>query len=154
VCPGKLSRLLLVCFRRQGLDNNGLKRLRNGWRVDYPLYYTCRYHNRLTALPTIRSTLYGDVLQLTICCALLCVASLQLSITDYPTCSTLSVDSTTDYPIYRLSALICLPILQPTILCALLCLLILQPTIQSADFALCSVYRYYNRLSYVLYSVC
>ena len=42
LCPGEMSRLLLACFRRQGLDRHGLERLHNGWRVDYPLYYACR----------------------------------------------------------------------------------------------------------------
>jgi hypothetical protein len=59
------------------------------------------------------------------------------TVTDYPMCCTLSIDSTSDYPIYRLSALICIGILQTMICCALLY----------------SVSRYYNRLSAVLYSI-
>jgi hypothetical protein len=73
--------------------------------------------SRLSALPTIRSALSDDLLRTTICCALLYLASLQLSITEYPMRSTVSVDSTTEGP-------------------------------------LCSVCRYYNRLFYVLHSVC
>jgi hypothetical protein len=51
-----------------------------------PLYSACRYSNRLSTLPTIRSTLFGA--------------------------------TPTDYPIYRLSALLSLALLQPTMLCA------------------------------------
>jgi hypothetical protein len=58
---------------------------------------------------------------------------------DYPMCSTLSVDSTADHPIYRLSALICIAILQMTICCALLCPAILQPTICGALLCLASL---------------
>ena len=57
--------------------------------------------------------------------------------TDYPLCSALSVDSKSDYPIYRLSTVICMPILQTTISCA----------------PLYSVSRYYKRLSALLYSL-
>jgi hypothetical protein len=88
------------------------------------------------------------MLQTTIGCALLCLAILQLAIR-----SPLPVDITTDYLLFQLSALLCLAILQPTILYALPSLLILQPTISLTDYPLCSVLRYYNRLSYVLYSV-
>jgi hypothetical protein len=55
----------------------------------------------------------------------------------------LPVDSETDYTLSstcryynRLSALLWMAILYPTILCALLCLLILQPAIQSTDYLL------------------
>jgi hypothetical protein len=91
--------------------------------IDYPLCSSCLYYNRLSALPTIRSALSGDVLQPTIQCALLSFDSTsdypiyRLSIlqptirsalssdtaTDCPLCSTLAVDSTSDYPIYQLS---------------------------------------------------
>jgi hypothetical protein len=69
--------------------------------------------------------------------------------TDCPLCSPLlssplPVDSTSDYLVYRLSALRCLAILQPTIRSTLLYLLLLQATIQSTDC------RYYNRLSTLL----
>jgi hypothetical protein len=131
-------------------------------RVDHPPYYACRYYNRLSTLPTIHSTLLGDILQPAICCALLCLATLHPTIpvditadyspyftlsrdttSDYLLCSTLYGDITSDYPIYRLSALICMAILQPTIWCtllgAILCLVMLQATIQSTDCPLCSV---------------
>jgi hypothetical protein len=74
----------------------------------------------------------------------------------YSMCYALSVDSTADYPIYRLSALICMAILQMTICRALLCLAILEtdylrcstmPGVTTTDYPLCSTCRYYNRLS-------
>jgi hypothetical protein len=78
--------------------------------------------------PTIRSDMSDEILQPTIGC--------DLHYLDYPMRSTLSVDSATDYPIYRISALICMAILQTTISCPLLCLAILQPTNQSTDYPL------------------
>jgi hypothetical protein len=64
-------------------------------------------------------------------------------------------------------ALLCLAILQPTVFCmypacrysnrlsaALLCLSILQLTIRSTGYALCSLWRYSNRPSTVLLSIC
>jgi hypothetical protein len=128
--------------------------------------------------PTIRSVMSDEILQPTICCDLHSVPG-NTSL-DYPMRSTLSVDSTTDYPIYRISVLICMAILQTIIFCAVLCLAILQQTLCAAllclaiiqlaipfalpidittDYPLCSVSRYYNRLSALLcstllYSVC
>jgi hypothetical protein len=46
---------------------------------------------------------------------------------------------TTDYPLYRLSALLSLAVLQPTIL--------------STDYPLCCLWRYSNQLCCVLYSI-
>jgi hypothetical protein len=72
---------------------------------------------------------------------------------DYLLYSPLSRDTTTDYPIYPLSALICMAIQQTTICCALLRLAILQATIQSTDFPL---YHLLSNLlttnDYLLYS--
>jgi hypothetical protein len=50
--------------------------------------------------------------------------------------STLSRDATSDYPFYRLSALICTAVIQSTICCALLYLAVLQETIHSTDYSL------------------
>jgi hypothetical protein len=82
-------------------------------RLSAVLCYVWCHYNRLSALlhpsilhPTIRSTDYR-----------LC-SVWRYTATDYPMCSTLSVDSTNDYPIYRLSALICIAILQTTLLCS------------------------------------
>jgi hypothetical protein len=58
--------------------------------------------DRLSDLPTIRSDLHGATAN------------------DSLLCSTLSRDTTSDNPIYRLSALICMAILQTIIYCALL----------------------------------
>jgi hypothetical protein len=89
---------------------------------------------------TIRSALSGYILQHTIPCALLYQLILQGSsnlptirsdmygdtINDSKLCSSLS-----GYTMYnRLSALICMAILQTTLCCGQLCLAILQPTIQ------------------------
>jgi hypothetical protein len=92
--------------------------------TDYPLYSTCLYVYITTDYPLYSVWRYTT--------------------TNYPMYSTLSVNSTSDYPICRLS------ILQSTIrsalssdtatdypLCsALLCLLILQATIRSTDYSL------------------
>jgi hypothetical protein len=95
--------------------------------------------------PTIRSALLRLAsLKLTICSAipvlpvdittynrlsaLLCLLSSDTA-ADYLRCSTLSGDDTSEYPIYRLSALIYMAILQTTLYCDLLCLAILQATI-------------------------
>jgi hypothetical protein len=85
--------------------------------TDYPLCSTCRYYNRLSAL------LYLSILQLT------------TRSTDFPRCSVWR-HTTTDYPNYRLPALICMAILQTTICCALLYLAMLQGTIHSTDYPL------------------
>jgi hypothetical protein len=97
--------------------------------TDYPLCSLWRYFNRLFALVTIRSDLSG------------------ITRTDFPMCTTLSSDTTTNYPLYspcpysnRLSA-------------ALPCLSILQLTIRSTDYPLCSLWRYSNRLSAVSFLV-
>jgi hypothetical protein len=64
--------------------------------------------------------------------SVLCLAILQPTIRR----STLPVDITTDYPLYRLSAMLSLELLQLAIhadyAVPLLCLPILQPTIRSA----------------------
>jgi hypothetical protein len=110
----------------------------------------CRYYNQLSAMRCLAT------LQPTIRSALLCLLILQptanLPTVDITTNYPLSCDTTTDCPLYstlsfdstgsihltdcrycnRLSALLCLAILQPTIRSTLLCLLILQPTIRSA----------------------
>jgi hypothetical protein len=65
-------------------------------------------------LPTIRSDLYGDTTN------------------DSLLCSTLSRDTTTDCPLYRLSALTYMVILHMTLCCALPCLAMLQPIICGA----------------------
>jgi hypothetical protein len=90
--------------------------------------------NRLSALlylvillPTIRSTDFP-----------LCPVW-RYTTPDYPMWSTLSVDSTADYLICRLSALICMAILQMTICCTILCVAILQPTICGALIRLASL---------------
>jgi hypothetical protein len=62
----------------------------------YSLYYACRYYNRLSALPTVRSALSSDILQPTICCALLYLATLH---------STIRFTMPVDCPLSRLSAL-------------------------------------------------
>jgi hypothetical protein len=103
--------------------------------------------------------------------SLLCSTLSHDTITDYPLhgdttndsllCSTLSRDTTTDYPIYRLSALICMAILQTTLCSALLCLAILCTTEYLQCLynvwcqynrlpALCYTCLYYNRLSALL----
>ena len=99
VCPGELSRLLLACFRRQGLDRHSLKRLHNEWRVDYHIRCTMPvdYCNRLSALlclaiynNRLSAVLYSKaILQPTVLCALLCVPIVRSTIrsTDYPHCS-------------------------------------------------------------------
>jgi hypothetical protein len=88
------------------------------------------------------------ILQTTLGSALLCLAMIQANIQ--------SGDDTSEYPIYRLSALICMAILQTTICCALLCLAILQATICGAllclgdgtsNFLLYSACRYVSRRS-------
>jgi hypothetical protein len=55
--------------------------------TDSPLYSTCRYYNRLSAL------ISPAVLQATMLCALLCLAKLQPSL-----CSALPVDFPTNCP--------------------------------------------------------
>jgi hypothetical protein len=99
--------------------------------------------------------IYEAILQTILCCALLCLAILQLLSTlptirsdlhgdttnDSLLCSTLSRNTTTDYPIYRLSAVICIAILQMTFCYPLLYLAIYSrlsnlPTIQSTDYPL------------------
>jgi hypothetical protein len=97
--------------------------------TDYPFCSLWCYYNRLSALPTIRSVLSGA------------------TPTDYPICNTLSDDTVTNYLLYsahrnynRLSA-------------APSCLSILQLTVYSTDYLLCSLWRYSNRLSAVLFSV-
>jgi hypothetical protein len=107
VYPGEVLRLLPTCFQRQGLARNGLTRLHNEWRVDFPLYYTWRYLQ-----PTIRSPAYP-----------LC-SVLRYTTTDYPVCSTLSGD----HMFNRLTPLLYLAILHPTI-CSALYGAILQPTL-------------------------
>jgi hypothetical protein len=131
--------------------------------ADYPTY-------RLSALICMA------LLPPPIYCALLCLAILQPTIhsdlsrnttNDCLLYSIVSRDIPTAYPIFRLSALICmamlqtplscallcLPILQPTTCGDLLCLVILPPTIQSTNYPLCSVWRCFKRLSAVLYCV-
>jgi hypothetical protein len=134
--------------------------------TDYPLYSTLLC--LLILQPTIRTTLSCD--KPTIRSALSSDTA-----NDYPRCSTLSVDSTSNYTIYRLLALPYLAILQTIICCAPLCLATLQPTIRSAllwrvslqlamrstlavlpvdsktDNTLSSTRRYYNRLSALLH---
>jgi hypothetical protein len=76
-------------------------------RLSDVLYFVCRFYSRLSNLPTILSDLYG-ILQMTICCALLCLAILQPTICGALLCltslqlttrSALPVDITTDYPL-------------------------------------------------------
>jgi hypothetical protein len=140
-------------------------------RLSAVLHSAWRYYKRLSNLPNIRSDLYGD-LQTTICYDLLS----RDTVADYAMCSTLSVDSTSDYPIYRLSALICIGILQTIICCALLCSTLLYSILSrdtTTDYLRCStlygdvtsdypIYRlsalicltiYLNRPSAVVYSV-
>jgi hypothetical protein len=121
-------------------------------------------------LPTIRSNLNGDTTNDSLLCSSTQLYSTPLystlSPTDYPLgsvrqttnesllCYTLSHDTSTDYRIYRLSALICMAILKTTICCTLLCLAILCTTdflqcstmsgVTTTDYPLCSVQRYYN----------
>jgi hypothetical protein len=110
--------------------------------LDYPLYYACPLQL------TVRSPDYP-------LCSVFAKCYNRLSaVLGYLLCSTISRDTTTEYPLCstfryynRLSALLCLAILQPTIPCALLYLLILQPSIQSTDYPLLYVWRYYKRLS-------
>jgi hypothetical protein len=65
----------------------------------------------------------------------------------------MSGDATSDYPIYRLSALFCMAILLQTTICgALLCLAILQPTICGALRVLCLSGDATS--GYLLYSAC
>jgi hypothetical protein len=97
-------------------------------RLSAVLYSVWRYYNRLSALlylsillPTSRST------KLPLC------SVWRYCTPDYPMCSILPGAATSDYLIIRLSALICMAILQTTICCALLCLAVLQATIQSTD---------------------
>jgi hypothetical protein len=143
--------------------------------TDYPiprqsaLLCLAIYYNRVSAVlfsfwryyvqPTIRSALPADITtnfplcsvwrystpDYPICSTLLCLATLRSTIL-----CTMPVDITTDNPLSRLSAVLCLAILLPTILFTRLYLLI----IQSTDYPLCSVWRYYKRLSAVLYFVC
>jgi hypothetical protein len=103
--------------------------------LDYPLFYAFRYYNRLSNLPTVHSDQYGDTTN------------------ENLLCSTLSRNTITDYPIYRLSTVIYMVMLQPTICGGQLCIAILQPTIQITDYPLQSVWRYYKRLSAALYCV-
>jgi hypothetical protein len=86
-------------------------------------HFACRYCNRLYA-PR-------------------CLLMLQSTIR-----STLPVDITTDYPLYRLSALLSLALLKSTICFDLLDLSILQPIFLCAPFH--SVCHHYNRLSALL----
>jgi hypothetical protein len=110
--------------------------------LDYPLYYACPLQL------TVRSPDYP-------LCSVFAKCYNRLSaVLGYLLCSTISRDTTTEYPLCstfryynRLSALLCLAILQPTIPCALLYLLILQPSNQSTDYPLLYVWRYYKRLS-------
>jgi hypothetical protein len=107
-------------------------------------------------------------------CALLCLAVLQPTLrsalpvdipTDYPplysACpyydlsilhltirSALSAATPADYIIYRLSALLYLAMLQPTMLCALLFSTLSSDT--TSDYLLCFACRYSNRLSATL----
>jgi hypothetical protein len=77
-------------------QRNDLKR---GWKVDYSLFCACRYYNRLSTLLCL--AIYYNRLS-----AVLCYVwryYLQPAIR-----SALSVDITTDYPLYRLSTLLCL----------------------------------------------
>jgi hypothetical protein len=133
-----------------------------------------------TLQPTIRSSMSGDTLQPTICCVLLWLAILRTpdcplcstcryccrlsyvlysvwryTTPDYPMCSTLSVDSTTDYPIYRLCALVCM---EDSTNDYLLCCTLSHETttdylrystisgVTTTDYPLCSTCRYYKRL--------
>jgi hypothetical protein len=80
--------------------------------------------------PTIRSDMYSDTTNESLLC------------------SSLSRDFTTNYLIYRLSALICVVILQPTRYGALPCLAILQPTIWRSTLS------GHDSSHYLLYSAC
>jgi hypothetical protein len=138
------------------------------------------YSDRLFAVLSL------TLLQPTFSRALLCLAILQPTLfctlsaditTDYPSLysacrycswlstlptirSTLSGGTLTDYPIYRLSALLSLALLQPTMMNDFVYPAILQPPLRSADsrrstlpvgistaYPLCSLWRYSNRLS-------
>jgi hypothetical protein len=152
--------------------------------TDYPLCCLWRYSNRLCCVLNSIQQYYNRL------SSLLCLSILQPTLrrstlpvditTDYPICSLWR--TLTDYPIYRLCALLSLALLQPTMMCALLCstlssdattnsplsfawrysnrlsaallcLSILQLTICSTDYPLCSLWRYSNRLSTVHFSV-
>jgi hypothetical protein len=117
--------------------------------TDYPiprqsaLLCLAIYYNRVSAVlfsfwryyvqPTIRSALPADIT------------------TNFPLCSVWRY-STPDYPI--LSALLYSAWRHYARLSSVLCLSILQPTIRSLDYPLCSVWRYYYRLSCLLDSIC
>jgi hypothetical protein len=73
--------------------------------TDYPLYSACRYYNRLSALPNISCVLYSTMSAIT-------------STTDYPLCSETATAASFRSETERLSAQLCLAILQPTIRCA------------------------------------
>jgi hypothetical protein len=85
------------------------------------------------------------ILQMIFCCALLCLAILQPTI------------QSTDYPIHRLSALICMAIPQTTLCCALFYLAILCTSdylqcsamsgVTTTDYPLCSTRLHCIRLS-------
>jgi hypothetical protein len=104
--------------------------------TDYPLYRLSTLLSPLLLQPTVHSVLSA----VTPIDYPMCTTLSGDTPTDYPRCfacqyynkptinSPLAVDITTDYSLYRLSALLSLAILQPTILHALLCLARLQQT--------------------------
>jgi hypothetical protein len=97
--------------------------------TDFPFCSLWQYSNQLSALPTIRSALSG------------------VTITDYHMCTSPSGDTTTNYRLYST----CRYYNRPSV--ALHCLSILQLTICSNDYPLFCFWRYFNRLSAVLFSV-
>jgi hypothetical protein len=109
----RLSAMLYSVWQYTTTDFLLCSTLSGDTKTDYLLCSTCRYYYRLFALATFSSALSGGILHSTILCA-------QISRPHYT----------------RLSAILCLSILQPTLCSALLCQL------------------YYNRQSYVIYSVC
>jgi hypothetical protein len=96
----RLSALLCSVWRYIRSDYPMCSTLPGDATHAYSLYNACRYDNRLSALPAIRFALSSDILQPTICCALLYLATLHSTIR-----FTMPGDIPTDCPLSRLSAL-------------------------------------------------